>query len=199
MRLKLISLAFFASMALSSAGSAAPVNLVTNGGFETGDFTGWTGGFPDNFVATGAANTDFVHTGNKGVAFGATSLSVLSQSLTTVAGTTYDVSFWLNSNGSSFDEVKLSWGGTTIFDQTDIAADGWTRYSFVENATSNSTLLAFGLEQDSGYSGLDDIKVSAAVPEPATWALMLLGFAGLGFAGYRRNNRMALRLSCTPL
>ena len=26
----------------------------------------------------------------------------------------------------------------------------------------------------------------AAVPEPSTWALMLLGFAGLGFAGYRR-------------
>jgi hypothetical protein len=26
----------------------------------------------------------------------------------------------------------------------------------------------------------------AGVPEPSTWALMLLGFAGLGFAGYRR-------------
>ena len=26
----------------------------------------------------------------------------------------------------------------------------------------------------------------AAVPEPSTWAMMLLGFAGLGFAGYRR-------------
>lgn len=25
-----------------------------------------------------------------------------------------------------------------------------------------------------------------AVPEPSTWAMMLLGFAGLGFAGYRR-------------
>jgi PEP-CTERM motif len=26
----------------------------------------------------------------------------------------------------------------------------------------------------------------AAVPEPSTWAMMVLGFAGLGFAGYRR-------------
>jgi hypothetical protein len=25
-----------------------------------------------------------------------------------------------------------------------------------------------------------------AVPEPSTWALMLVGFAGLGFAGWRR-------------
>ena len=24
------------------------------------------------------------------------------------------------------------------------------------------------------------------IPEPSTWAMMLLGFAGLGFAGYRR-------------
>ena len=25
----------------------------------------------------------------------------------------------------------------------------------------------------------------SVVPEPSTWAMMLLGFAGLGFAGYR--------------
>jgi unsaturated chondroitin disaccharide hydrolase len=29
------------------------------------------------------------------------------------------------------------------------------------------------------------------VPEPSTWAMLLLGFAGLGFAGYRRGRRLA--------
>jgi phospholipase/lecithinase/hemolysin len=28
-----------------------------------------------------------------------------------------------------------------------------------------------------------------AVPEPSTWAMLLLGFAGLGYAGYRRGAR----------
>jgi PEP-CTERM motif len=36
----------------------------------------------------------------------------------------------------------------------------------------------------------------AAVPEPSTWAMMLLGFCGLGFTAYRRKqNGPALRLA----
>lgn len=28
-----------------------------------------------------------------------------------------------------------------------------------------------------------------AVPEPSTWAMMMLGFAGLGYAAFRRASR----------
>jgi hypothetical protein len=31
-------------------------------------------------------------------------------------------------------------------------------------------------------------QVSPAVPEPSTWAMMLLGFAGIGFMAYRRKS-----------
>jgi hypothetical protein len=31
-----------------------------------------------------------------------------------------------------------------------------------------------------------------AVPEPSTWAMMILGFAGVGFMAYRRKNKMAM-------
>jgi hypothetical protein len=31
------------------------------------------------------------------------------------------------------------------------------------------------------------------VPEPSTWAMLLIGFAGIEFAGYRRKNKMALK------
>jgi hypothetical protein len=35
------------------------------------------------------------------------------------------------------------------------------------------------------------VSVNATVPEPSTWAMMLAGFAGLGFAGYRASRRTA--------
>jgi hypothetical protein len=33
---------------------------------------------------------------------------------------------------------------------------------------------------------------TAAVPEPSTWAMMLLGFAGVGFVAFRRKRKAAL-------
>jgi hypothetical protein len=32
----------------------------------------------------------------------------------------------------------------------------------------------------------------AAVPEPSTWAMMIPGFAGVGFMAYRRKSKLAL-------
>ena len=33
---------------------------------------------------------------------------------------------------------------------------------------------------------------SSSVPEPSTWAMMVLGFAGVGFMAYRRKSKPAL-------
>ena len=41
--------------------------------------------------------------------------------------------------------------------------------------------------------GLDFIPF--AVPEPSTWAMMLLGFAGLGFMGYRASAKRQAALA----
>ncbi|MES2195224.1 MAG: PEPxxWA-CTERM sorting domain-containing protein [Pseudomonadota bacterium] len=35
-------------------------------------------------------------------------------------------------------------------------------------------------------------EVAGAVPEPSTWAMMILGFAGVGFMAYRRQSKPAL-------
>jgi PEP-CTERM motif len=34
--------------------------------------------------------------------------------------------------------------------------------------------------------------LTTAVPEPSTWAMMILGFAGVGFMAYRRRNSAML-------
>jgi hypothetical protein len=36
-----------------------------------------------------------------------------------------------------------------------------------------------------------DVVAAAVAPEPSTWAMMLLGFAGLGFAGFRVSRKGA--------
>ena len=33
------------------------------------------------------------------------------------------------------------------------------------------------------------------VPEPSTWAMMILGFAGIGFMAYRRKSKPALMVA----
>jgi hypothetical protein len=42
-----------------------------------------------------------------------------------------------------------------------------------------------------GLEGLAS-PVAGAVPEPSTWAMMVLGFAGIGFMAYRRKSKPAL-------
>ena len=49
---------------------------------------------------------------------------------------------------------------------------------------------------NSGYGGNLSTTLVGAVPEPATWAMMVLGFFGVGFMAYRRRNQnTAFRLS----
>jgi PEP-CTERM motif len=41
---------------------------------------------------------------------------------------------------------------------------------------------------DAEYFDNVSLNVVAAVPEPSTWAMLILGFAGVGFMAYRRRN-----------
>ena len=61
-------------------------------------------------------------------------------------------------------------------------------YRRVRMATSSSTTLSFASATGTAFGpALDNVSV-AAVPEPASWALMLVGFGGLG-AVLRRQRR----------
>jgi hypothetical protein len=45
---------------------------------------------------------------------------------------------------------------------------------------------------EGGFAPPTFTLVGRAVPEPSTWAMMLLGFAGLGLAGYRKVKQAAI-------
>jgi hypothetical protein len=42
---------------------------------------------------------------------------------------------------------------------------------------------------------LSEVQFTAAVPEPSTWIMMIIGFAGLGFGMYRRNASRVLAVA----
>ncbi len=65
----------------------------------------------------------------------------------------------------------------------------WTPFtgSFVATSTSTSLSIFTDVSAASGNDfGLDEISVTAAVPEPATWMMMMLGMAGVGFSLRRK-------------
>ena len=55
-----------------------------------------------------------------------------------------------------------------------------------------TTQTSFNLSGD--FQGLSNVRFysGSPVPEPATWAMMLLGFVGLGFAAFRLNGKNRL-------
>jgi PEP-CTERM motif len=57
-----------------------------------------------------------------------------------------------------------------------------TQYSY-----DNSTLFQYGTDNLTLLT--TTVTLTNGVPEPSTWVMMILGFAGIGFMTYRRRNQ----------
>ena len=162
-------------------------NLITNGGFEAGDFTGWT--LSGNVSGSTLVAPIAAHTGNFGALLGAIgSLNFLSQTLTTVPGTAYEITFWQLFDGGLPNEFSVSWGGTVLSDLVNHAATPYAQYTLRVVAPGPSTVLQFGSRDDPGFLRLDDVAVNS-VAEPGTLLLLASSLAGLWGIRWRRRRR----------
>jgi len=148
-------------------------SLAQNGGFETGDFTGWTltgntivyYGFGHytlyNGIEDSASGYEVVHSGNYGAFMGDNQLATLSQTLATVPGQNYVISLWLdNPVSGSVQQFLVNWNGINLYDILNPPAFAWTNLQFIVTASGINSVLQFGAENGPSYFGLDDISVT---------------------------------------
>jgi PEP-CTERM motif len=148
--------------------------LLTNGDFSGGvhtDIATGNTGVPNSwtyqntfaatfagFVSSGAQCGGLAHCWYDG---SVQAYDAISQSISTQIGDLYHISFNLSDNGTLTTFSRLSTNGNT----TDTGGNGADVLVYAQASA-----------------------VQPGVPEPSTWAMMLIGFAGLGFA-FRRSRR----------
>ena len=200
---------------------AAHAALV-NAGFETGDLTGWTATYDHSYYNDPPWLGPLVYVGASEIsAYSGTDYAVLEAGASEGATTILSQTFFLHAgetiNGAvDFIPFVFSWNyrdyasvtinGVTLFSAEDgdlstASLFKWTPYSFTAPSADWYTLTASISAGDSSSGGVlrfDAVEPEpsvSAVPEPSTWAMMLLGFAGLGYATWRRAGRGPISVS----
>ena len=213
MRRAVVTTTGLAWLALSGVASAAPVVTLSPGpadpqyfaslaagesNFTLGDVT-WSllsgsaatekGSLPGKYAAPwGMGDTTYMSVQNGGTeqatwATAQTSLSIYWGSIDAVG-----VDGILN-------QVSITIDGYTLTG-SDLVALGAIGNGSQNLAENNQWVTITGLGpfmtvdfHDAGKNAFE-FSLGSAVPEPSTWAMMALGFAGLGYAGFRRNSKV---------
>jgi hypothetical protein len=195
-----------AALLCAAAWNANAVNLVNDGGFEasTGDGTfgphpfspAWSNTDSSNFSGVGGLPSPQAHSGTNYAVLGAfETTGILSQSLTTVAGTFYTLSFWLANDITPgqfgpTSAFEVFWNGASVLAlPANSAPFGYTNFTISGlQATGAATTLAFHYRHDNDFWRLDDCSVTVPESTSTIW-LALPTFAALGLVYSRRTRK----------
>jgi len=193
-----VGLALAATIAVSQSASATSVTYDVSGTFENlsgsdysalsrGSFTG-TFVAPSNTFPLAASTYDYLHN--------------------------FQINLY-TANGSLFSTLSSSTPGSYLdISDNNLGIYGGEQIAFVANGTNYLQLIVpvtFNgtgsiipgvntsyAEVGTNYAYLATGSVLVAgVPEPSTWAMLLLGFAGIAFMTYRRKAKLALLAALT--
>jgi hypothetical protein len=152
----------------------------TNGFFEPGTVNGLIFGLSENGlnqVPTGAeiiSSPSSIGVSNLFLSYAFGTFAVANGQIVAATGPNIGL-------GVSFGDAS------TVLLEFNRADDSINRFAcFSCNGGAGSGVANFG-----GFAGVTYSEVSA-VPEPSTWAMLLIGFAGIGFMAYRRKSKLAL-------
>ena len=181
----LIRLAYSLATCAVWTAAAHGVELVNNGGFETGDLTGWTIEGTPNYLFE--VDDFHGHTGAYSVLFATleSDNTRISQVTPTALGQQYVLDFWVwntsdGNSGVGGDGLTVFWEGAPALDLQPISAqvNTWLKYSLNVTATANGSELEFHGFDAPFVIYLDDVSL-VAVPEPSTTLLLAASAAGL--------------------
>ena len=189
---KALRLLFVGLVSIITFGQSAHANLVTNPFFtgSTATATGWTSSavgagaaFNHSVTATSGAartappavltgKTEFysgcANAGCLAFPFAAGTSSGAQQTISTVVGTAYTLSFWIYSSGTgtagSPTEIDVYWGNSKVFAGANVTPAGWSLQTIsLPAAAAASTNLTVLIRDNPDYSSITFMDVEPVV------------------------------------
>jgi len=214
---KLLAAAAIAALAgFASVPANAAVNLIADGNFDTplsaGNFTTYsaTQSFgAGNVWSVSSGSVDEIGgywqappAGGGSVDLSGNSAGAIQQSFNATTGN-YNLQFYLSGNPdgglATTKQITVSIGGVTQdFFYTLGGSNSRSNMNYVLETLAFTSLggpnlVSFTSDTDSAFGGVIGGVTVSAIPEPATWTMLLLGFGAIGWTLRRRQGAVPVR------